>query len=871
MFDRSDDRAATVRRNWLLSAAVALQAAGVLAWAGQADPAGRWPAEWKKWHRPRWRKDSPYPEIMSELALPADQLPKVVPGHPRLLVRARPWRGGLSVEQLRRRASREPWASMLKGSAFRSPRYGPRCALYYLVSGDVSVMRGLEKYVLSARPGWRCGGTLVKACLVYDWIVNSPWLAEGQKQRMREHIVKVALQCARAQESGTVNDLFHHRGAGGWASDVLVAGLTLYGEHPEAARLLAWGAGYFKNAYFPGWARTGGTHMGGGHRYYRAGAGKLPLAIACWYGATEDDVLEVIRRRYDDFLQGNMYAMMYQTLPDKTRVESTGFDYAPRHLMQGNYLVTSWCYRNPDGYAFLRWLGRDVKHSWLSLLLYDEAVARARPRLSLKGPSARLWGGGGKGWFGYVQIRSKGWEPDSKVIEFKCGDRFWSHGFNTDQNSFYIYYKGRLAVHGGMYADNAYFGSHMRNYYAQTVSSNSMLIIDPAEWCHARKRVMPTQDARGFYPVYGGQRTHCGGSNSFSFQEFLARMDDPAHPFECGDIIAFEHADDFSYTYVCGDATANYNNPEHTFVALGRKNRPKIDLFTRSLAWLDNRYLVVFDRVNALDAGFRKAWLLHSQGKPIVTGRIIKTHVPGHIEDFDGDTVSITWADGRLTPPDPSDPGRLLVRTFLPREHYIRRIGGKGYEFWVDGRNWPPARDGESQGEPQDMGKWRIEVSPSKPAKFDNFLHLLYPCDARVNELPPAEMVVSASGEMIGLAVGPDAPGRPRWLVMFGKMGRVRGRVRYRTPAGRTQHLVVDLVPGTRYRVSPCAGGARELRASGQGTLRFATDRAGTVSIAPARRGEVPFSSAGGLAVTAAMGCANVHLLKGESVVSSSK
>ena len=208
-----------------------------------------------------------------------------------------------------------------------------------------------------------------------------------------------------------------------------------------------------------------------------------------------------------------------------------------------------------------------------------------------------------------------------------------------------------------------------------------------------------------------------------------------------------------------------------------------------------------------------------------------ETDVAVYIEDAEGNIVRhlVAGVPGR-NPPPPLRPGSL--RQTL---------------------HWDGTDD---LGRPLPEGRYRVRVCAG--------LRVRYAGTAFSDRRRPNHI-----GGAAGLAVGPDAPGRPRWLVMFGKMGRVRGRVRYRTPAGRTQHLVVDLVPGTRYRVSPCAGGARELRASGQGTLRFATDRAGTVSIAPARRGEVPFSSAGGLAVTAAMGCARLHLLKGESIVSS--
>ena len=42
-----------------------------------------------------------WPKRFSEVALPKDQMPKVVATHPRLWVRAEPWKYGLSVRQLR--------------------------------------------------------------------------------------------------------------------------------------------------------------------------------------------------------------------------------------------------------------------------------------------------------------------------------------------------------------------------------------------------------------------------------------------------------------------------------------------------------------------------------------------------------------------------------------------------------------------------------------------------------------------------------------------------------------------------------------------------------------------------------------------------
>ena len=81
---------------------------------------------------------------------------------------------------------------------------------------------------------------------------------------------------------------------------------------------------------------------------------------------------------------------------------------------------------------------------------------------------------------------------------------------------------------------------------------------------------------------------------------------------------------------------------------------------------------------------------------------------------------------------------------------------------------------------------------------------------------------------MVGLAVG-------GWLVLFGRKGQAAGEVSYKAPNGKTEHLVVDLKRGAKYRVSGTAGGAEEMTASGEGTLRFATERAGTVRLVPAK------------------------------------
>jgi hypothetical protein len=544
----------------------------------------------------------------------------------------------------------------------------------------------------------------------------------------------------------------------------------------------------------------------------------------------------MVRRDYGDWLQGHLYFIMAMRLPDKTYPQTAGYLYNPKGGLSSptNMMLISRGYRNPAGYAFLRWSGYEPKSFRdLNVLIYDEETDAKSSRFDEHPPATWLWGREGNG---YAQMRSKGWAPDSTVIQFKCGDYVWSHAFNCNQNSFYIYHKGRLALHSGLY--DSYFGSeHCTYYYAATVSSNSVLVHQPGEFGSIWRR-LPESDEDGYFPAYGGQRCqYSGGSTCFTFDEYLYRLNHKRF-FERGSIRAFQVAPDHSYSYICGDATAAYNSPDYQYFKHSnpdKRNKPKLDLFTRSMIYLPgSNDLVIFDRINALDPSYRKAWLLHCVARPEVSGRLVKAEVPGHIEDFDGDTATITWIGGVLPPPDPADPGRLIVKTFLPAEHIIRRIGGEGYEFWVRGKNrvMSPGRKTiitpGAPGARVEAGSWRLEVSPTKPAKFDNFLHLIHIGDTSTKSLPPAEMVTAEDEKMVGLSVG-------RWLAMFGRKGEVDSAFTYRAPAGKIEHLVVDLQRGQRYRVSGIAGGEKTLTASAEGVLRFATEREGIVGLSPAR------------------------------------
>ena len=574
----------------------------------------------------------------------------------------------------------------------------------------------------------------------------------------------------------------------------------------------------------------------------------MPRVIACWASAVEgEDIYEIVRKDYGDWLLGHLEYMMAEVFPDKTRSDVVAWDYNPKGLRikgRDDYWTIARAYGVSEFYDFQRWLGEDPKCGGygrlIRILFYDPEIDSGASGQKLERPFSRLWGRFGPG---YVQMRDRGWQKDGTVIEYKCGDWVWTHSQANHGNSFWIYKKGRLAVQGGSYGlDKCWHGGSGSHYFTQSISSNTMLIFQPEEFTHSGGPGAGDLIAPSLILNPGGQRMRWAcGQTCFTFDEYLRRKTEESNVgaglFETGDIAAFEYAADRSYTYVSGDATMAYNNPRFCYWQKDNKsgrvwrNKPKIDLFTRSMVYLpDADNLIVFDRVQSLDASWRKAWLCHFQGKPeIKGGRLIDAEVPGHIEDFIGDTIVSTWADGVLKPPRPEDPGRLFIRTLLPEKTVVRRIGGDGYEAWWNGKNRTGGMKKSSKvAEMVDSGRWRIEVSPQVARKFDTFLHVLHIADTKTSEMPGTELIESKDGKMVGVSLD----GR---VVMFGRAGTVEGAISYSAPGGKAEHLVTDLARGASYEVAGGPGGPKKMNASREGTLRFATDGPVEVRLVPAQ------------------------------------
>ena len=291
---------------------------------------------------------------------------------------------------------------------------------------------------------------------------------------------------------------------------------------------------------------------------------------------------------------------------------------------------------------------------------------------------------------------------------------------HLDDGNFSIYYKGHLAIDAGIYQgkdeENGWGKTNYINYFTRTVAHNSLLILDPNE---------PT-------PLEGWNKqtkARDGGQFSLTSQSWSTSQQMIAGG-KTAQIMANDISSGISpdYTYLKGDMTNCYNVPKHIAIY-----PPKVDTVRRSFVFLNLKNdnipgaLIVLDKVVSTNATFKKSWLLHAQNEPSVkNGKII-------IENTN---------EGRN--------GKLQDDILLPEieNQQIEKIGGAGKEYWVDGKNWGSVTQ-------EDAGRWRIELSPKKEAKADNFLNVIQVMDANPSPTPLiVKKSYSVKGNYIAVEIG---------------------------------------------------------------------------------------------------------------------
>jgi len=338
---------------------------------------------------------------------------------------------------------------------------------------------------------------------------------------------------------------------------------------------------------------------------------------------------------------------------------------------------------------------------------------------------------------------------------------FFGNHDHLDAGHFSLYYKGTLAIDSGTYEGGGYGGAHHRNYNQRTVAHNTILVLDPDE-----------PRMRGYR---GGPELARDGGQMWVYGRPGSPVDLPRlkQKYKRSTILAHSIGPETEaprFSYLKGDIAGAYAAPA--------PYPAKVERAQRSFAFINladedhPAALVVYDVVRAAKAGFQKRWLLHGVAEPEVAG---------------GVTTWLRTDDGFN--------GKLVNHTLLPEDdnRAITKIGGRGKEFWVEGKNYPVSPGDLSR----EAGAWRIELSPVAPAVEDRFLNVMQVADAsRAGEPGPDPLPVKLIDEtrVVGAAIASS-------VVLFSRSGDlIDASFTFRAPVGRgglLDLLVTDLAPGT--------------------------------------------------------------------------
>jgi len=178
------------------------------------------------------------------------------------------------------------------------------------------------------------------------------------------------------------------------------------------------------------------------------------------------------------------------------------------------------------------------------------------------------------------------------------------------------------------------------------------------------------------------------------------------------------------YCYNIADAKLSYDST-------------KLDRFTRRLLYFRPDKVIVLDHIHLKNVGVKQRvpkWIVHFTNQPSVNGVIVSTTVPVIWKHFGRDYTMSRQG------------GNVAIRTLLPSTTLTTRIGGTGYEYWVNNTNYPPS--GSIDTIHSTPGKWRLEVVPTQVADTLVFLHTVKIGDSINPSLP------EGTGQINGFTIG---------------------------------------------------------------------------------------------------------------------
>ena len=560
---------------------------------------------------------------------------------------------------------------------------------------------------------------ITPGAFVYDWCYDR--MTPSDKSRLGAAIVRMMLderQIVRPDNTDDVkiwNELCNYA-AGEPLKYMSVAMIALYDEYPQLYHAMA--------------EKILGSMADARKMLFKAG--NVIRGISYETDSYSAYVMRLFERMGVPDIFGRDYTktgykFLYSRLPDGRLIKDgddfTGKNYIPfqyQSTMVGYNALAVFGTMGNDGYLYSEWLRYNSKNSIDILLLVDPSV---KPKLPDTLPLAIY----SEPPMSEITARTS-WQygiDSPAAVAFmnmhnrKCGDHT-----HADVGSFQIYYKGPLAISGGMYeGENSSYGTeHYRNYYIRTVAHNCMTIYDPNETFLWGSRTDLAND--------GGQKlTSFNGSVlTYTMDEFMS--DDALRSVTEGVYIG-PNKKTPAYSYIKGDLTSAYSEK----VKKHQRAMVFMDLFREDYP----AAFVVFDYIKTSNRSFKKSWLLHSVEEPKVNGAF----------------TTIARTENGYN-------GKLVNKTMYPENIVIEKIGGEGREFETNGVNYP-TKPLTPDADPV-LGNWRVEISPEDESEEDIFLNAMYVTDYDKN-LPELPMYREDTPTHTGVTVSDR-------MVMFSRNGR---------------------------------------------------------------------------------------------------
>ncbi|RLG33652.1 hypothetical protein DRN98_03630, partial [Methanosarcinales archaeon] len=554
---------------------------------------------------------------------------------------------------------------------------------------------------------------------------------------------------------------------------MLLAGLSTYGDNPkgrlfisQAREIVEFGCSLFGRWYN---VKESVSYVDGTCNWEGLTYGRRQLFAYIKYCEALRTATEGKINPWDEFacIENAGYYVIYSLRPDGLFENIGDVNYRKLTYFDiNNIAALQSTFKNRHFSAFLKryyhlsegkfrtnvWLGHYNASLIFFLIWYDPNVPAA-PLEHL--PKSKR--------FGDVVVIRTGFKPEDTFVTFKCG-LHWGFHTQLDHGSFTIFKYAPLAIDSGFY--DTWWGEGRRqnwNYWKRTIAHNTLLIYNPEEKeVHWPRNFQLVNDGgqRPAWVTFHPPHMWTGGHNRpMCIRDLERRFEE----FEMGRIETYEYAT--QYVYIKADLTKAYNNKY-----CGRGSNPpcKVAKVVREFVFIPDRTIITFDKIISLKRVYNKKWLLHcgsyydKSGKPELNGKfkLIRGNEEGGIaESTDTDLVRVT-----------NGAGKLFFKILLPQDCVVRRIGGKGYEFWVNGENWPISKRGIPKGrEDEDPGAWRVEVEPAKRRKYDEFLIVLYACGKRVQLMPTMSYLEAQGGNFAGA----DLLGwKSRSIILFNRRSR---------------------------------------------------------------------------------------------------